>query len=639
MTLKSKIAIIDLSKNKITTESIPERLRRLYLGGRGIGAHLIYNHVEPETDPLGPGNALVISAGILTGTVAPAAARCHIGGKSPLTNGFGSSNVGGFFGPELKFAGFEHLVIKGASQKPVYLWVHDGEIEIKDASHLWGKDTFETPQIIREELDDEEIKVACIGIAGENLVKLANFRTGPKNSAGRTGTGCIAGSKKLKAIAVRGRLGLQIAHPKEALEYAKKAVDQIMSTKVAKAMSIDGTSFIWNVTNTSGLLEFYNGQVNKFKDWQKLTIEAFDEKYKAGMAGCFNCTVHCRHQFRIDDGPWAGTFGEGPEYNTQTSLGSFGADNWETLLVGWHLANKYGIDTTGWSNDVRGVMELYQRGIIDKEVTGGLDLSWENANQLIPILLEQTAKKEGLGAIIGQGSLGIIEEFSKYSPDVEYYILHVKGLGKLGNVDRAQPSFALGIATSTRGADHLRSRPALDHFHLPEDVLKKLYGGYVSSDFRSYEGKARMVRWHELTYAVVDCLGTCKFQTVFFSPNLPAYKEWIKYLYYNTGLEFTEEELFDIGERVYTLERMFNYREAGFTRKDDRIPERCIREPLKYGLPAIKGAHIDREKFNKLLDEYYELHSWDKEGLPLPETLKRLQLDKEPSHLIREKKG
>lgn len=636
MTLRSKIAIIDLTKKSITMESIPEKMRRLYLGGRGIGAHLIYNHVEPGTDPLGPGNALVISTGILTGTIAPAAARTHIGGKSPLTGGFASSNMGGFFGPELKFAGFEHLVIKGASDKPVYLWVHDGEIEIRDASHLWGKDTFETPQIIRDDLGDEDIKVACIGLAGENQVRLANFRTGPKNAAGRTGTGCIAGSKKLKAIAVRGHQDLKLAHPREALEYAKEAIDQIMSTKVAKAMSVDGTSFIWNVTNTSGLLEFRNGQINKFDDWQKMTIEAFEEKYKAGMAACFNCSVHCRHQFRIKDGPWAGVFGEGPEYNTQTSLGSFGADNWETLLAGWHLANKYGIDTTGWSNDVRGVMELYQRGIIDKKVTGGLDLSWSNANQLIPILLEQTAKKEGLGAILGLGSLGIIKELGKYSEEVGYYILHVKGLGKLGNVDRAQPSFALGIATSTRGADHLRSRPALDHYHLPEEVLRDLYGGYVSNDFRSYEGKARMVRWHELAYTIVDCLGTCKFQTVFFSPNLPAYKEWVKYLHLITGLEFTKEELFDIGERVYTLERMFNYREAGYTRKDDRVPERCIKEPLKHGLPAIKGAHIDREKFEKLLDEYYELHGWDKEnGLPLPETLKRLELDKEPSYLNR----
>jgi aldehyde:ferredoxin oxidoreductase len=635
MALRGKVGIIDLTAGEIIKKPIPEKLRRLYLGGRGIQAYLIYNYLKPGADPLGPDNVVIASAGLLTGSIAPASSRTEWGGKSPDTGALASSNMGGFFGSELKFAGFEHLVVKGALKKPVYLWVHDGEIEIRDASHLWGKDTYKTQQIIREELGDEDIKIACIGIAGENLCRFANVRTGPKDSAGRTGNGCIMGSKKLKAIAVRGSLDIQIAHPKEAIEYCKKAIDQIMMTKVAKAMGVDGTSYIWNVTNTSGLLEWMNGQINKFPfgDWHDMTIEAFEE-YKTGMAACFNCTVHCRHQYRLKNGKGIPTFGEGPEYNTQTAIGSFGLNNWGDMLLNWQLANLYGIDTTGWSNIVRGAMELYQRGIINKEVTGGLDLSWSNASEVTPILMEQTAKMEGFGAILGLGHLGLIQELSKYSNEVGYYILHCKGLGKLGNVDRVQPSFSLGIATSTRGADHLRSRPALDHYHLPEEVLKKLYGGYVSSDYTSYDGKARMVRWHELTYAVVDCIGTCKFQTVFFSPNLPAYKEWCKYLLYIAGLEFTPEELFDVGERVYTLERMINYREAGLTRKDDYPPERSFKEGLPYGLKPVRGVHLNRKKYEKMLDEYYELHSWDSNGLPTPETLERLELDKEPSHII-----
>lgn len=636
MALSGKVAVIDLTKGEIIKNSIPEKLRRLYLGGRGLQAYLIYNHLKPGSDPLSRDNVLVTSAGVLTGTMAPAAARSQWGGKSPVTGAIASSNMGGFYGSELKFAGFEHLVVKGASKKPVYLWVHDGEIEIRDASHLWGKDTFETQQIIREELGDEDIKIGCIGIAGENLVRLANFRTGPKDAAGRTGTGCIAGSKKLKAIAVRGNQSLRLAHPQKALEYAKEAIDKIMMTKVAKAMGVDGTSYIWNVTNSSGLLEWMNGQTNKFTfgDWHDMTIEKFHEEYNVGIAACFNCTVHCRHQFRLKEGALAGAFGEGPEYNTQTAFGTFGLNNWGDMLQGWHLANLYGIDTTGWCNAVRGCMELYQRGIIDKKITGGLDLSWSNAEEITPKLLELTAKNEGFGTILGQGPLGIIKELSKYSDKVSYYILHCKGLGKLGNVDRVQPSFSLGIATSTRGADHLRSRPALDHYHLPEDVLENLYGGYVSSDYTSYDGKARMVRWHELTFAVVDCIGTCKFQTVFFSPNLPCYEEWSKYLLYNTGLEFTPEELFEIGERVYTLEKMVNHREAGHTRKDDYPPERSFKEGLPYGLTPVKGRHLDRKKYEKMLDEYYELHGWDNNGIPTPETLKRLELDKEPSHII-----
>lgn len=636
MALSGKVAIINLTNGEITKKSIPEKLRRLYLGGRGMQAYLIYNHLKPGTDPLGPDNVVIASAGVLAGTIAPAAARTQWGGKSPNTGALASSNMGGYFGPELKFAGFEHLVVKGASKKPVYLWVHDGEIEIRDASHLWGKSTYETQQMLREELGDEDIKIASIGIAGENLCRLANVRTGPKDAAGRTGNGCIMGSKKLKAIAVRGSLDIHLAHPKEAIEYVKKTIDQIMMTKVAKAMGVDGTSFIWNVTNTSGLLEWMNGQINRFPfgDWHNMTIEKFDEDYKVGMAACFNCTVHCRHQYRLKDGKGIPTFGEGPEYNTQTAFGTFGLDNWGDMLLGWQLANLYGIDTTGWCNMMRGAMELYQRGIIDKEVTGGLDLSWSNAKEITPILLEQTAKMEGFGAILGLGPLGAIKELSKYSDKVGYYIQHCKGLGKLGNVDRVQPSFSLGIATSTRGADHLRSRPAIDHYHLPEDVLKKLCGGYVSSDYTSYGGKARMVRWYELHYAVVDSIGTCKFQSCFFSPNLPKYEEQCGWLRYITGLEFTPEELFDVGERVYTLERMIIHREAGITRKDDYPPERSFKEGLPYGLQPVRGVHLNRKKYEKMLDEYYELHGWDNNGLPTPETLERLELDKEPSHII-----
>ena len=632
MAINSKVAFIDLSKGEVTKKSIPPKLRRLFLGGRGLAAYILWHHLKPGADPFGPDNILMASAGLLTGTIAPASGRMQWGGKSPETHGVGRGNMGGFFGPELKYAGFEHLVFKGASDKPVYLYVHDGEIEIRDASHVWGKDTIETQKILREEAGDEEVKISCIGPAGENLAVFGNWRTGAKNAAGRTGTGCIAGSKKLKAVVVRGTQGLSLAHPKEALKYAKEAVDQIMSTKVAKAMSVDGTAYIWNVTNSSGLLEWMNGQTNKypFGDWHELTIEKFIDEYSLGTVACFGCTIHCRHQFRLKDGPLAGDFGEGPEYNTQTTFGSFGLTNWEDMLYNWHLANLYGIDTTGWCNLVRGSMELYQRGIINKEITGGLDLSWTNAREVIPKLLELTAKNEGFGAILAKGHLGLISELSKYSDQVPYYILHCKGLGKLGNVDRVQPSFSLGIATSTRGADHLTSRPALDHFHLPEDVLEKIYGGYVSSDYTSYDGKARMVRWHEDTYALVDCLGTCKFQTVFFSPNLPSLKEWVKYLHYIVGMEYTVEELFEVGERVYTLEKLINNREAGHTRKDDYPPDRSFKEGHKYGLGPVKGKHMERKKYDKMLDEYYELHGWDKNGVPTPETVKHLQLDEEP---------
>jgi len=241
MPLTKKIAYIDLSSGNIKIASIPERLRRLYLGGRGIDMYLLYKFVKPGCDPLSPDNVVTVSAGLLGGSVAPAAARCHSGAKSPLTYGVGSCNMGGFFAPELTFAGLHHLLFTGKADKPTYLWVRNGEVELRDARHIWGKDAFETQKLIREELGDQEIKIMCVGPAAENLVRYANVRTGLKNTGGRSGVGCIWGSKNLKAIAVRGTMDVKNKYPMEALDYADKWQKQMMDTKVAQALGYDGT--------------------------------------------------------------------------------------------------------------------------------------------------------------------------------------------------------------------------------------------------------------------------------------------------------------------------------------------------------------------------------------------------------------
>ena len=263
MALDRKIAYINLSTGEIEASPIPIELRKLYLGGRGLDMYLLYNHLEPGIDPLGPDNVLTVSAGLLVGTLASASARTHIGAKSPLTGFVGSSNMGGFFAPELRWAGFDHLVIKGKADGLAYLWVHDGEIEIRDASHLWGEDIPTTQELIQEELGDPEIKVCCIGLAGENLVRFANVMTGVKNAAGRTGMGAVMGSKNLKAIAVRGTMDLAIRFPEEALEYNSKLVEHIGSTKFAQIMQKWGTMFIYGVTNTTGLVRVRNFQLNQ----------------------------------------------------------------------------------------------------------------------------------------------------------------------------------------------------------------------------------------------------------------------------------------------------------------------------------------------------------------------------------------
>jgi aldehyde:ferredoxin oxidoreductase len=634
MTLKRKIAYINLSTGEIETAPIPTEMRKLYLGGRGLDMYLLYNHLQPGVDPLGPDNVLTVSAGLLVGTLASASARTHIGAKSPLTGFVGSSNMGGFLAPELRFAGFDHLVITGKAEGPVYLWIHDGEIEIRHASHLWGEDIPTTQELIKEELGDPEIKALCIGLAGENLVRFANVMTGVKNAAGRSGMGAVMGSKKLKAIAVRGTMDLEIRFPEKALEYNNKLLDHINSTKFAQIMQKWGTMFIYGVTNTTGLVRVQNFQLNQQVGGN---VEAEHiEEYALGTEGCYGCIIHCRHKYLIREGPYAGTYGEGPEYTSQGAFGmEVGCNNFETILIGNHLVNKYGIDTLETGSMIAWAMELYEKGILTDADTDGLKLEWGN-DEAVFEMITRIAERKGLGDILAEGPLRAAE---KIGQDSLKYLIHVKGMSNLHSDERPTPSLALGIATASRGSDHLRSRPAIDLYHLPEPLLRNIYGGPkpydgpLSSDYTTYAGKPRMVQWQEMMYEAIDCTGVCKFHSIFLSPNLIGFEELSKLIYYNTGLEFTPQEIWDIADRAYTIERLFNIRE-GLTRPDDWLVDRYFDEPTPIGLPIARGKSLDREKFRQMIDEYYELHGWDENGVPRPETLKRLGLGGEPSHML-----
>ncbi len=634
MALNRKIAYIDLSTGEIETAPIPIEMRKLYLGGRGLDMYLLYNHLKPGVDPLGPDNVLTVSAGLLVGTLASASARTHIGAKSPLTGFVGSSNMGGFFAPELRWAGFDHLVVKGKADGPVYLWIHDGEIEIRDASHLWGEDVPTTQMLIQEELDDLEVKALTIGVAGENMVRFANVMTGVKNAAGRSGMGAVMGSKNLKAIAVRGTQDLEIRFPDKALEYNAKLLEHIGSTKFAQIMQKWGTAFIYGVTNTTGLVRVQNFQLNQQVGGNIETEHI--EDYSLGTEGCYGCIIHCRHKYMLRDGEYAGVYAEGPEYTSQGAFGmEAGCNNFETVLIGNHLVNKYGIDTLETGSIIAWAMELYEKGILTDEDTDGLKLEWGNDEAVLE-MIKRIGEREGLGDILAEGPLRAAAKIGK---DALKYCVHVKGMSNLHSDERPTPSLALGIATASRGSDHLRSRPAIDLYHLPESLLRKIYGGPkpydgpLSSYYTSYEGKPRMVQWHEMMYEAIDCTGVCKFHTIFLSPNLIGFDELSKLIYNNTGLEFTPEEIWDIADRAYTIERLFNIRE-GLTRADDWLVDRYFDEPTPIGLPIARGKTIDREKLKQMIDEYYENHGWDENGVPRPETLKELGLENEPSHML-----
>jgi aldehyde:ferredoxin oxidoreductase len=635
MALNRKLAVINLSTGKIEIKSIPREIREKYIGGRGLDIYLLYNYIKPKCDPLGPKNVCCISAGILGGTPASASARTHIMGKSPLTGLLGSSNMGGFFAPELRYAGFDHLVITGASKKPVYLWIHNGEIEIRDASELWGCDTFETQDLIRKELGDEEIKVLAIGVAGEKLVRFANVMTGQKNAAGRTGMGALLGSKKLKAVAVRGTMGIELAHPEEALEYNNEICNRVASTKFGQIMKKWGTMFIYGVTNSTGLVRVNNFQLNQLTDSEDIECEEI-EKHSIGTSGCFGCQLHCRHRYVIKDGPYAGTYDEGPEYTTQGAFGAeVGCRDFSAILYGNHLVNKYGMDTLETGSIIAWAMELYEKGIITKKDTKGLDLRFGNTEALIEFT-RQIAERRGLGDVFADGYKLAIKRLPK---EAAKYCIQVKGMSNLHSDERATPSLALGIATGTRGSDHLRSRPAIDLYHLPEPVLRKIYGypvpydGPLTSDYNDYEGKPWMVLWQEMVYMAVDCIGVCKYHTVFLSPSMPQFREFSEWLRLIPGIELSPQEIWEVAERAYNLERLFNIRE-GATRKDDWLVDRYFDEETTLGFDIVRNKSIDRKKFKAMIDEYYKHHGWNQSGKPKAETLKRLGIEKEPSHAL-----
>lgn len=635
MSLQRKLAIIDLSIGKVETKRIPPEIRAKFIGGRGLDAYLLYNHLPDHCDPLGPDNVLIISAGFLGGLPASGSGRGHVMAKSPLTGFLGSSNIGGQFAPELRFAGYDHLIIKGRAAAPSYLSINNENIEIKDASRLWGLAVVETQDFIRKECGDENVQSVCIGQGGEKLVRFATIMTGFKGAAGRTGMGAVMGSKNLKAIAARGTMGITIADPQRALEYNKEMIKQVMSTKVAQAMQELGTMFIYGSTNAMGFVRTNNFLLNRLEDGEDLEAENM-KRVSVGHEACFGCQMHCRHRYIIKEGPYRGTYNVGPEYSSQGAFGSMvGCKSLNTVLVCNHLVNTYGIDTLETGNMIAWAMELFEKGIITKTDTDGIDLRFGNDEAVIE-MVHKIAARDGFGDVLAEGPLRAARKIGK---DSEKYLVHVKGMSNLHSDERPTPSLALGIATSSRGSDHIRSRPGIDVYKLPIKVLDRVYrrpypyAGPLTNDYNSYVGKPWMVIWQENIYMAVDSLGVCKFHTIFLSPNLLSFTEFAHMIEYNTGLKLTPLDIWDAANRSYTLERMFNIRE-GLTRKDDTLVDRYFDEPTPLGFDTARNKCIDRTRFYEMLDEYYRLHEWDEQGMPTKELLQKLGIDKEPSHVL-----
>jgi len=595
------LAHVDLTTRRVEIGETPPALVRQFVGGRGLNMYYLYKHLKPNTDALAPENPLIIGTGLLTGTGAPNSGRHSVTTKSPESGILGDSNIGGFLGPELRYAGIDRLLITGKAARPVYLYVEDGRVEIRDAEKYWGTDCTEATTRFKQDLG-ADVEVELIGTAGENQVRFAATRYGLKNSAGRCGTGAVWGSKNLKAIVARGSQGLPIAHPGELLAKAVELRQYLHQSKVIQVLGRVGTPLLYDVSNYLGAIRTHNSQQTTYKD----TLNAEEiHHYVDKMLGCAGCVVHCRHRNSLG--------GEGPEYTSEVLVGAnIGISDTAQVIELQNIVNEVGLDVSSVGTYLAWAIELCERGMLDKQMTGGLELRFGDYDTLKQLIYDIAARR-GLGDLLAEGS-----RLAARFPGSEDFMIAVKGLPQSDPHDvRYLKGFALGIATSSRGADHLRSRPTLEIFDLPAEFTQQIYGQPIDPNPTSYRSKAVVVTFNETIYAVVDSVGLCKFICHGFnSPRNLNYDHFRELIYLATGLEFSKEELVKVGRRVVDLERVINLRE-GITRKDDTLPGRYFDEEMTGR--KTRGHHIDREKFAQMLDEYYALHGWDKEGRPTRE--------------------
>ncbi|PKM81154.1 MAG: aldehyde ferredoxin oxidoreductase [Firmicutes bacterium HGW-Firmicutes-14] len=617
-----RILRVNLTTKEIITEPLDRGLARAYLGQSGINARLLFDLTGPDVDPLSPDNPLIFGVGPLTGSLAPCSGRFTVTSKSPLTGIFGDSNCGGHWGPELKNAGYDHIVITGKAEHPVYLWINDDRVELRDACHLWGKTTWETDDLIKTQLAQPTAQVACIGPAGENLVRFAAIICNLARAAARTGVGAVMGSKNLKAIAVKGNRGMAVAEPEKFWEVVQQSVKDIQNDPLYEVASTFGTTAITGLAQMLGFLPTRNFQASVFEEAENLRGEVLLQKHVTKHKGCFNCPVSCSRFYKVEEGEYAGTLGEGPEYESITALGSkCGNGDLPSILHANTLCNRLGLDTISTGNVIAWAMEAYQRGIIKTDDDGVNKFEWGNHNAVVETIYK-IALRQGLGDILAEGALRAARKLGG-----EDFVVHSKGMDYPAVDVRGTKGMALSFAVSPRGGDHLKGLPL---YEVAPEIYQKDIKEEVGIDitpayWAEYETKARLMSWHENWHCVVDSLGLCKLEGIAIKPLKPRHFQQL--LKAATGWDITVEELEKIGDRIWNLERLFGVRE-GIRRQDDLPPHRLYNEPVANG-PSV-GEKLDHEKFEGMLDEYYDLRGWDREtGIPLRGKMLELGLEKD----------
>jgi aldehyde:ferredoxin oxidoreductase len=600
---------VDLSTGAIRREALDEAHARDYVGGRGVAARMLFDEVDPRVDPLAPENELIFATGPLTGTNASCGARYMVVTKGPLTGAMTTSNSGGRWGPELKFAGYDVLVLEGRSERPVYLWIFDDQVELRSAEHLWGRGVFETEDTLKRETGMPDCSVAAIGPAGENGVLYAAIVNDKFRAAGRSGVGAVMGSKNLKAIVVRGTGGVSVARPQEMMEAQWKMKSGLTEAPLTnEGLPSYGTLALMNVINEHGALPTRNFKEAQFEKAESISGEELAETRLESNKACFACTIACGRVSRISDegvGRYAMDTSprnwrhatEGPEYENAWSLGAdCGIGDLDAILEANLLCNDLGMDPISLGATVAAAMELYEEGVIGDDQTG-MSLRFGDAHALVT-LTEQTAYRRGFGDELAEGSKRLGEKFGR--PEV---FMGVKGQEFPAYDPRAIQGMGLGYATSNRGACHLRAYT----------VSAEVVGIPEPMDPRATEGKAELTRAFQDVSTAVDASGLCLFLTFGITID-----DIAPILSAATGIDTSVDDLVQAGERIWNLERVWNLR-AGLTAADDTLPKRMLEEPIPAG-PA-KGE-VNRLK--EMLPEYYRVRGWTDDGHPTAEKLAEL---------------
>ncbi len=622
-----KILHVDLTTGSLTIEEPEEAFYRKYMGGSAMAAYYLLKEMPPGVDPLSSDNVLALFTGVTTGAPISGQSRLTSAAKSPLTDCVGDAQSGGFFPAELKFAGFDGLVIKGRAEKPVYLWLHDGEAELRDAGHLWGKITGEAEAVLREELGDDKIEVLQIGPAGENLVRFAALINMSNRANGRTGMGAVMGSKNLKAVAVRGRQKTNIADPEALRTLARWGTKNFPQSDVAE-LGKYGTAGVVGAQQRSGGLPTHNFNEGVFDGWEPLDgttmydtilLGAADNKQNTrGRDTCYACTVRCKRMVEITDGPYkVDPLYGGPEYETLATFGSYcGVRDLAAVAKANELCNKYGMDTISCGATIAWAMECFEEERLNREDTGGLELRYGRADIMLK-LTELIAKREGFGAVLAEGSARAAEQIGRGTAE---FLITSKKQEAPAHMPRVKPTLGLIYALNPFGADHVSSGHGGDYKGYPERIAKI---GLTNPQ----PGRAlneEMVRYAVITQRLASARDSINMCSFVFGGTWQLYdaEHLARTIQAVTGWDVTIAELLEVGERRINMLRAFNARE-GIGRDEDELPEKMFSKALKGG--RSDGWKVDRAQWEAAREHYYALSNWDAAtGSPTQEKLDEL---------------